>query len=102
MFAAKAQLCGQESAVFLQPSPFFVLIIGAERSNAQRRLPLGACWEYLTLNMGVWLKLLGFESFDNIRTDPSNPRKNLLKMCSNTSKCNPFNSECVGARFSLT
>jgi hypothetical protein len=42
MFAAKAQLCGQESAVSLQPSPFFVLIIdaGAERSNAQRRLPL--------------------------------------------------------------
>jgi hypothetical protein len=45
MFAAKAQFCGQESAVFLQPSPFFVLIIdaGAERFKAQRRLPLGAC-----------------------------------------------------------
>jgi hypothetical protein len=80
MFAAKAQLCGQESAVSLQPSPFFVLIIdaGAERSNAQRRLPLcRGLLGYLKLNMGVRLKLLGLElsSLDNIRTDPFNSRK---------------------------
>ena len=78
MFAAKAQLCGQESAVFLQPSPFFVLIIDAETLQRAASVAARGLLGYLKMNMGVWLKLLGFRelsSLDNIRTDPSNPRK---------------------------